>query len=153
MTVFDNGHLKDDTETAEQVLYSLMASIREGHVAEDISMRQDWKPVLVEMHDNIWKRLIEVRSEVRSRSQCVVMTNMLTVSPTLYEKYPTPFHFLLIRPLPDVQRRFAAALEEYCEGILDHVTDFFENKTPDPEVYMNIRRRGVGVAPVFALIE
>ena len=53
----------------------------------------------------------------------------------------------------DVQQRFADAMEQYCEGILEHVSDYFEDTIPTLEQYMDIRRRGVGVAPVFALIE
>jgi hypothetical protein len=40
-------------------------------------------------------------------------------------------------------------MERYCEGILEHVSDYFEDTVPTLEQYMDIRRRGVGVAPLF----
>lgn len=53
----------------------------------------------------------------------------------------------------DGQQRFADAMERYCEGILEHVSDYFDNMIPSLKQYMDIRRRGVGVAPFFSLLE
>jgi hypothetical protein len=53
----------------------------------------------------------------------------------------------------DVQQRFADAMEQYCEGILEHVSDYFDETIPPLNQYMDIRRRGVGVAPIFSLLE
>lgn len=60
---------------------------------------------------------------------------------------------LIMSSLQDVQRRFALAMERYCQGILEHVNDYFHDNTPTLDQYMDIRRRGVGVAPILALIE
>lgn len=56
-------------------------------------------------------------------------------------------------PFSDVHRRFASAMGQYCGGIIEHVRDFFEDKIPSLDDYLAIRRRGVGVAPVLALLE
>jgi hypothetical protein len=44
-------------------------------------------------------------------------------------------------------------MEQYCEGILEHVSDYFDDTIPSLKQYMDIRRRGVGVAPFFSLLE
>lgn len=52
--MFDNGHLRADTKTGQQLLDSLLSVMREGHV--DNSLR----PILVEIHDNVWQRVVKV---------------------------------------------------------------------------------------------
>lgn len=44
-------------------------------------------------------------------------------------------------------------MTEYCHGALEHVGHHSEEKTPDLLEYLDVRRRGVGVTPVIALME
>ncbi|CZR54145.1 related to pentalenene synthase [Phialocephala subalpina] len=71
----------------------------------------------------------------------------------LVEIHDTVWHRVVKKSPQYVQRRFADAMEQYCEGIMEHVSDYFEDNIPSLEQYMDVRRRGVGVAPVLTLIE
>lgn len=65
----------------------------------------------------------------------------------------SPLRMTLTLGSSDVQQRFATAMEDYCAGVIGHVKDFCGDISPSLDDYMEIRRRGVGVAPVFALLE
>ncbi|KAG9232758.1 isoprenoid synthase domain-containing protein [Amylocarpus encephaloides] len=52
-----------------------------------------------------------------------------------------------------VQDRFSAAMSRYCEGVLEHVGHASQGTTPELEEYISVRRRGVGVEPVLALVQ
>ncbi|KAH7303895.1 terpene synthase metal binding domain protein, partial [Rhexocercosporidium sp. MPI-PUGE-AT-0058] len=52
-----------------------------------------------------------------------------------------------------IQNRFLYAMTEYCHGALEHVGHHSEERTPDLSEYLDVRRRGVGVTPVIALME
>ncbi|KUJ11138.1 putative pentalenene synthase [Mollisia scopiformis] len=71
----------------------------------------------------------------------------------LVEIHDTIWERVVKSSQPYVQQRFAVAMELYCEGIIAHVGHFFQHKIPSLEEYMAVRRRGVGVLPVFALME
>ncbi|KAH7397493.1 terpene synthase metal binding domain protein [Cadophora sp. MPI-SDFR-AT-0126] len=52
-----------------------------------------------------------------------------------------------------VQSRFLDAMTEYCDGALEHVGHHSQARNPCLSEYLDVRRRGVGVTPVIALME
>ena len=54
MTVFDNGHLRQNPEKARQMMDRLLSTMRGN---EETSLP---KPSLVEVHDSVWQRIAKV---------------------------------------------------------------------------------------------
>lgn len=52
-----------------------------------------------------------------------------------------------------VQRRFAAAMADYCAGALMQVEDFSSHKIVSPEEMLERRQLSAAVSPLFSLVE
>lgn len=146
VTVFDSGHLRSDPVKARQVIDCVLSIMR-----EDNDARME-KAVLVDLHDTVWRRIIKVILSLATINSQILIRHR-------YPRHVGAQHCSHCFPhtdgtsVKDLQRRFADTMEDYCAGILEHVSDVFENTTPSLEEYIAIRRRGVGATPVFALIE
>jgi heat shock protein HspQ len=52
-----------------------------------------------------------------------------------------------------VQKRFALAMQGYCQGALLQIDNQFSNKTPSLEELVIIRRESAGCKPLYHLVE
>ncbi|CZR61268.1 uncharacterized protein PAC_11164 [Phialocephala subalpina] len=59
----------------------------------------------------------------------------------------------VISSIPNMQDRYAAAMEGYVAGALRHVQDFAEAKIPDLEDFIKVRSASAGVRPIIPMVE
>lgn len=51
------------------------------------------------------------------------------------------------------RERYVNAMESYCAGTLQHVTDYAANRTPTLSEMLATRRKSIGVFPMYHLFE
>jgi hypothetical protein len=76
--VFDDGHLRSDTQTSQEFLDGLLSIMRNGRLPEDKGETE--KKALVKIFDSVWERVVKVCI----RLGCLTITNTLIVISGLY---------------------------------------------------------------------
>ena len=110
---------------------------------------------LIEVHDTIWLRVLQVCLEFifleiwDSLLSALVFQN----SPKGTNNESFPISVINLLTTAGVQRRFAEAMRNYCQGAVEHVQDASNRIIPNLEEYLAIHRKAAGVTPIFALVE
>ncbi|PTB36255.1 hypothetical protein M441DRAFT_151771 [Trichoderma asperellum CBS 433.97] len=66
---------------------------------------------------------------------------------TVFQRIAMPLH------IKGVRKRFALAMQGYCQGALVQIDNHFASKTPSLEEIVLIRRKSAGCKPLYHLVE
>ncbi|KAG9647631.1 terpenoid synthase, partial [Aureobasidium melanogenum] len=110
---FDNGHLRDDYDTAKARLDKLRATM-----ADESS--QHGADEMLRIHLEIWNAIKQKDSFNGGISAHI---------------------------------RYRKAMNDYCDGVLEHVRSSSRQEVPTPEEYLEARKLSSGCEPLYALVE
>ena len=148
--MFDNGSLRERPEESQRIMESLMMPLLGKYFKVENRLR------IVEAHDSIVERLFAVRSsDDIGNASCRHTAHLLTgyFRARLSVRLSQASFIRLPLTSIGVQKRFARAMQKYCNGVLIYVKDQSSERSLSLGEIIATRRNSAGCRPLYHLVE